>query len=284
MFPLSWFTNTDGETQMRFTTALYSLAFYLSLTALVNLLKIDAWILSFAKDAKIRKNAYARNFEGQKLRVYMDSTIQSIVNSVFCIGAAFHLAYEHWNWQTYSAEKLLFNPDPLTFFYCSLLAGYLASDLIVETVFYKCFNEVGMIIHHVIFLFACVHNLKSKIYTFQFIWLIFCETSTPFANLRWILHTLGQKDSKLYLYNGAILTMAFFFFRVIMYGLGLFHLYTLYPVVLASEKPWISKFVVPSLLVIGYLLNLYWASKIVQGLFKLIKKHSKTTKSNKKKK
>ena len=147
------------DTEFRYTTALYSLAFYLSLTGLVNLLKIDAKILSFSKDAKTRKvsawllflsfpflplplpltrfacllsffsffpsyqNAYALNEEGKKKRVYMDSTIQSLVNSLFCIGAAFHLAYEHRHWRTYSPEKLLFNPDPLTFFYCSVLAG-----------------------------------------------------------------------------------------------------------------------------------------------------------------
>lgn len=65
------------------------------------------------------------------------------------------------------------------------MTGYFASDLIVELVFFRCFDEFGMIIHHVIFLFCCVHNLKNKVFTFQFIWLSLCECSTPFVNLRW---------------------------------------------------------------------------------------------------
>ena len=188
------------------------------------------------------------------------------------------MAYTHRNWQSYSGEKLLFNPDPLTFFYCSVMAGYFASDLIVELLFYKCFNEVGMIIHHIIFLFACLHNLKNKVFTFQFIWLCLCECSTPFVNLRWLLHTLGLKDTKLYLYNGVGLTLTFFIFRVVIYTLGIYHLYTLYPLLLASDKPFASKYVVPAFLVVGYFLNLFWSSKIAQGLYKMMTKAKAKTK------
>ena len=115
----------------------------------------------------------------------MCSTAQSLLSSIVSTVTAIHLAYTHRNWHTYTPEKLLFNPDPHTFFYCSLMAGYFASDLIVEIVYYRCFEEFGMIIHHVIFLFCCVHNLKNKVFTFQFIWLSLCECSTPFVNLRW---------------------------------------------------------------------------------------------------
>ena len=68
--------------------------------------------------------------------------------------------------------------------------------------------------------------------------------------------------------------------RVLAYGLGLYHLCTLYPVVLASDKPFSSKYVVFSFIVIGYILNIYWASKIVQGLLKLVKKHAEKAKKN----
>ena len=83
---------------------------------------------------------------------------------------------------------------------------------------------------------------------------------------------MGLKDSKLYLVNGAFLTLTFIFFRVFVYSFGLYHLWTLYPVLLASDKPWASKFVVPSFLVIGYLLNLLWSSKIARGLYSLMTK------------
>ena len=57
-----------------------------------------------------------------------------------------------------------------------------------------------------------------------------------------------------------------------VYSFGLYHLWTLYPVLLASDKPWASKFVVPSFLVIGYLLNLLWSFKIARGLYSLMTK------------
>ena len=187
----------------------------------------------------------------------MCSTAQSLLSSIVSTVTAFHLAYTHRNWHTYTPEKLLFNPDPHTFFYCSLMAGYFASDLIVEIVYYRCFEEFGMIIHHVIFLFCCVHNLKNKVFTFEFIWLSLCETSTPFVNVRWILHVLGRKDSALYLYNGGLLTLTFLFFRVFVYTFGLYHLYTIYPVLLHSDKPFASKFVVPTFLVVRYVVPQY---------------------------
>ena len=109
---------------------------------------------------------------------------------------------------------------------------------------------------------------------FQFIWLSLCETSTPFVNVRWILHVLGRKDSALYLYNGGLLTLTFLFFRVFVYTFGLYHLYTIYPVLLHSDKPFASKFVVPTFLVVGYMLNLLWSTKILRGLISLIRKRT----------
>mmetsp|Transcript_7865 Transcript_7865/g.20179 ORF Transcript_7865/g.20179 Transcript_7865/m.20179 type:complete len:121 (-) Transcript_7865:896-1258(-) len=117
-----------------------------------------------------------------------------------------------------------------------------------------------------------------KVFTFQYIWLSLCECSTPFVNLRWVLHVLGLKDTKAYLVNGFFLTMTFFFFRVIVYSFGLYHLYTLYPLLLASDKPFASKYIVPSFLVVGYFLNLLWATKIVKGLISLMKGGKKAKK------
>ena len=45
----------DDNSKLNFTVCAYSLAFYLTLVAVVNLLKIDAKILSWSKDPKVRK-------------------------------------------------------------------------------------------------------------------------------------------------------------------------------------------------------------------------------------
>lgn len=44
---------------------------------------------------------------------------------------------------------------------------------------------------------------------------------------RWHLAVTGQKEAKLYLVNGLILTVLFFVVRVLCYGAGLWHLWTL---------------------------------------------------------
>ena len=76
-------------------TSAYSLAFYLCLIAVVNLTRFDAFILSKSRDPKVRKEAYAGTVEGTKNRVYMDSTIQSLLSSILSTAAAFHLVYIH---------------------------------------------------------------------------------------------------------------------------------------------------------------------------------------------
>ena len=45
----------DGDVEQLYWTGAYSLGFYLTLTVLVNLLGIDAWILSKSKDKAIRE-------------------------------------------------------------------------------------------------------------------------------------------------------------------------------------------------------------------------------------
>ena len=76
-------------------TSAYSLAFYLCLIAVMNLTRFDAFILSKSRDPKVRKEAYAGTVEGKKNRVFMDSTIQSLLSSILSTAAAFHLVYIH---------------------------------------------------------------------------------------------------------------------------------------------------------------------------------------------
>ena len=123
------------------------------------------------------------------------------------------------------------------------------------------------------------HGAREQVFAFPIIWLTLSEFTTPFSNTRWLLQTLGHKDTRWYLYNGVGLTLSFFAFRVLVYGAGLVHFVRhLYPVLLASDKPFVSKYVNASSIVIGYGLNLWWFSKLVKGLYSLVAKKNKTKK------
>ena len=49
----------------------------------------------------------------------------------------------------------------------------------------------------------------------QLVWI--SEASTFFVNLRWLLSTHKLTDGKLYILNGFMMTVAFFFFRIVVY-------------------------------------------------------------------
>ena len=174
--------------QFRYYVALGSFLFYSTLVCLIRWFKVDAKILSFSKDKKVRELAYEKNDKAKGLRLYMDSTLQSYVNGILCMTMATYLAYLHRNWQTYTPSRLLFGEGEgakeaqSPFLYLAIMSGYFATDLIIELVSLRW--DWGMILHHVITLLNCLHNLKHEVFAFQFIWLALCECTTPFSNSR----------------------------------------------------------------------------------------------------
>jgi hypothetical protein len=264
-----------------------SFLFYAGLVCFLRWFRLDAKVLSFSQDPKVRELAYEKTQKAKVLRLYLCSTLISYVNGLACMIMSTYLAYVYRNWKTYTPSRLLFGDGDdgketdSPFLYLAVLSGYFGVDLILELLSLRW--DWGMMLHHAITLLNCLHNLKHEVFAFPIIWLMFCEFSTPFSNSRWLLHTLGRKSSKLYVYNGVFLTLSFLVFRVVMYGLGFFHFVTvLYPTLLASDKPFTSKFVNPAGLATGYFLNLLWGTKIVKGLFALLSKTNQDATTTKK--
>ncbi len=81
-----------------------------------------------------------------------------------------------------------------------------------------------------------------------------------------VLPNLNQRFPNIYLYNGLVLIATFIPTRVLLYGIGLADIYlNLLPHLAAGG---IVLRVVPLLLSAGYVLNLYWAAKLVRGAAK----------------
>jgi len=84
----------------------------------------------------------------------------------------------------YSREQLVrgytWGPD----FYARLFLGYLVYDLASMLIHFRELGDPTAIIHHVIFALMAAYVLAHSIMAFPFVWLAFCEVSTPSVNLR----------------------------------------------------------------------------------------------------
>jgi hypothetical protein len=150
-------------------------------------------------------------------------------------------------------------------FFARIFLGYLIYDLSNLGMFFKTLRDVSGIVHHAIFILVTSYVLAFSIFKFQFVWLSLGEASTPFVNLRWRLAVLKNKDSKLYLLNGVALAVTFFLARIVCYGIGLVHLWSLRDVWLQPHVPKLHKACV-LLFTGGYILNLYWFIQIAKGV------------------
>ena len=103
------------------------------------------------------------------------------------------------------------------------------------------------------------------------------EGSTPFVNLRQILAWHNMQDTTLYLMNGFMMTWSFFWFRVFFYNYMIFWKLQDY-VMYRYESFWQTipehkhKIAIVSFVCyfVMYGLQLFWFSKILQGLLKAL--------------
>ena len=94
------------------------------------------------------------------------------------------------------------------------------------------------------------------------------EGSTPFINLRWVLLTLKQKDSKLYMLNGVAIFLIFFLVRIITIVPNWLIFFSL-----INTPQWFSIDFKYKLICVGACipldcLNLFWYSKIIKLVYK----------------
>lgn len=123
------------------------------------------------------------------------------------------------------------------------------------------------------------YGTSTKYHVYQFYsptFLIF-EVSTLFVNMRWVLVELGLKTSKLYIYNGLSLLLAWFLFRIV-WGFA------------SSYQFWVDTVrgyntgVLPAPIVLWYTLsnislnalNVMWFGKIIKGAIKTLSASSRT--------
>lgn len=157
----------------------------------------------------------------------------------------------------------------------SFFLGYLQYDL-MWMIFQKKAGQkydVGMVVHHVLFIAITHYNLKYFVLAKTFAWLSFCEFSTPFLNMRWFYAVRSLKETKEYFLWSTMFMISFIAVRWIGYGLGIIDIWK-------HEDEWKlaptgSKFVLAGIH-FAYILNILWGSMVFKSFLKnlRIRKHS----------
>ncbi|XP_035688105.1 TLC domain-containing protein 4-B-like [Branchiostoma floridae] len=92
--------------------------------------------------------------------------------------------------------------------------GYTAADTLMMAI-YAPLQDWKIVLHHSISMWGC-HNIIAGPTLQYFANMVFLtELSTPFVNMRLILHTLGHRRSLQYKVNGLAMLLVFFLCRVV---------------------------------------------------------------------
>ncbi|CAH1272604.1 TMEM56 [Branchiostoma lanceolatum] len=147
-----------------------------------------------------------------------------------------------------------------------IVLGHTAVDLLLM-LWYSPLRSREMAVHHVCALWAAYLGSVGPNALYYGNLGTMTELSSPFLNLRHILHNMGQKKSLLYKVNGVVLLVVFFLCRILTIPLWLSlrkHLGTdeLYGAGLAVK---LGLFVLFPLL---NLLNVFWFSKICRAVYR----------------
>ena len=66
-----------------------------------------------------------------------------------------------------------------------IFLSWLCYDLVHIGAMYPTLGGVDTLVHHVAFMLASVSCAAYRLFPFPFSWLIACELSSPFLNIRW---------------------------------------------------------------------------------------------------
>jgi hypothetical protein len=127
-----------------------------------------------------------------------------------------------------------------------------------------------LIIHHSMAMAGVLGAALTGIAHGYTLAVLFTELTTPFLNLRWLLHTAGLKDSRIYLVNGLLMLKAWLIARIALFLFLFKHLADHWMEIAAEELPtWCLLLLVggPPIL---FVMNVFWLVKIVQGAVKLL--------------
>jgi TLC domain len=200
------------------------------------------------------------------------SRILSTINAILLTFGSL-LCFLEWPYQPvaegWTASQL---SQPALF--ASLFTSFLQWDLL--WMLWQQYSDVSATVHHILFLFMTHYVLSGIYFNKPFAWLSLTELSTPFLNLRWWYAATKRKEGTGYLYASWAFAGTFGLTRVVGYLLGVLDM-------LRHYRYWShvgGLHAVAVGIVLGYLLNLFWAVKIVQAVQRVMRKKTNDNNNN----
>ena len=159
--------------------------------------------------------------------------------------------------------------------YIEFSVGYLFYDtlLMFTSDTSRSIKEIYMNLLHHLFIFilsyysVCICHYGSAINIVGYL----SELSAPFTNLRWILKNVyGGTETKLYLLNGIFIFITFLFFRVLSLAFCMYMIFIIQPNITGGYSGYnlggYLGYLIDPIMICFYIMNLYWFSKVCEGL------------------
>lgn len=131
-----------------------------------------------------------------------------------------HLAFGN---TAFRHEYCMTHPNDAQLVLNFVMIAIMVYDLLVQVIFVRDFKSSGALsnyFHHVLVIWGCSSGLGLGRY-----WLVLgnislmSEASTPFVNIRYLLHTHKKASGSAYFYNGLVMTGTFFLVRPVALGI-----------------------------------------------------------------
>ncbi|CAF0720232.1 unnamed protein product [Adineta steineri] len=153
----------------------------------------------------------------------------------------------------------------------SIVIGYLLSDSVIVIIHYKKIGDLFTMSHHLVSMYAFIYVLTLNVMPYFANFRLLAELSTPLVNIRWFLDTLKfPKTSKAFVLNGVLMTLIFFFVRIVAMPIYWWKVYTVAITPLWSHMGHF-RYVLINVCIVLDIINLYWFSKMVQGCLRILK-------------
>ncbi|WAR22787.1 TLC4B-like protein [Mya arenaria] len=146
---------------------------------------------------------------------------------------------------------------------CAILIGYMMADMIILVLNLNHIGDRSYVLHHAASAFG--------VYVFFANFRLMAEFSTVFVNNRWMLDALGMKSTRLYFWNGVVLTAVFFACRIVTLPPCWYLIYTIIGTDGFNRTEGARYVLVLSCIVLDTL-NILWFYKLLKGVVKQLQK------------
>lgn len=176
-----------------------------------------------------------------------------------------------------SMQSGMFVTTPQSVQTLKLFFSYIISDTLASVYWNKQWGGwQANLIHHCTALFSFSNLIMGGYGHFLGLMGVACEATTPFINARYFMDKAGMKDNKLYFYNGLLMTLLWFIFRVCGFTFLGYRIFASFH----QLKTWPQTANVVGSWTAGYALQLFWFYKMVRGALKVLSKGKEGKETN----